>query len=88
MVNNRKLSEIAAEIAAEIKNGNWKRQSAYAAIPYLNAMGELESIEQQYHSDSAKSVVLYFLANAGTWRGEIARRVKKELNDMVKAAKG
>lgn len=28
-------------------------------------------------------VVCYFLANAGTWRGDVARRVKKELKALV-----
>ena len=36
------------------------------------------------YQDSGRSVVAYFLANAGTWRGEVARRVKKELNAMIK----
>jgi hypothetical protein len=34
--------------------------------------------------DDAKTIVLYFLANAQTWRGEVAKRVKAELNLMVK----
>ena len=82
----RKINEIAAEIAGEINNGNWPRKNAYAAIPYLNGMAEVEALDEPYHSDSGKSLVLYFLANASTWRGEVARRVKKELNDMLKAA--
>jgi hypothetical protein len=27
----------------------------------------------------------YILANANTWKGETARRIKKELNAMIKA---
>jgi len=34
--------------------------------------------------DSGDSIVRYFLSNASTWRGETARRVKKELNAMLK----
>jgi hypothetical protein len=33
--------------------------------------------------DTGKSIVLYFLSNAGTWRGETAKRVKAELKKMV-----
>lgn len=78
----RKLSEIAKEIWHD-----WDEKVNYAARPYLEAMGDLDSIKDDYFQDSGKSVVLYFLANANTWRGDVARRVKKELNDMVKSCK-
>jgi len=34
--------------------------------------------------DSGKSIVSYFLANAGQWRGEVAKEVKAELKRRVK----
>jgi hypothetical protein len=34
--------------------------------------------------DDAKSIVSYFLCNATTWRGEDARRIKKELKDAIR----
>lgn len=77
----RELHVIAEEIRAD-----WSAQgrgvSPYAA-PYLSAMAELDSVDGQYYADSAASIVRYFLANAGTWRGETARRVKAELKSMV-----
>jgi len=78
----RKLSEIAKEIWRD-----WDEKVNYAARPYLEAMDELDSIKDMYIYDTGKSVVLYFLSNATTWRGDVARRVKKELNDMVKSCK-
>lgn len=75
---SRPLSAIAEEIQRD-----WKRPY-FGAVPYLSAMAELDSVEGEYYEDSAASVVRYFLANAGTWRGETARRVKAELNAMVK----
>lgn len=72
------------EIAAEIRK-DWKKVN-YAAVPYLDAMSSLSSIKDNYYYDSGVSVVLYFLCNANSWRGEVARRVKKELNVMAKAA--
>ena len=48
-------------------------------------MQTLDSINDMYMFDSAKSVVIYFLSNATTWRGEIARNIKKELNKMLKS---
>ena len=74
----RNLSEIANEIRS-----NWSNVY-FGAVPYLEAMGTLNTIEDNYFMDSGRSVVAYFLANAGTWRGEVARRVKKELNKMLK----
>ncbi len=74
---NRPLYEIAREIEKD-----WKRPY-FGAVPYLEAMGYLNSIEDNFIEDSGKSVVLYFLANANTWRGEVARRVKTELKRMA-----
>ncbi len=75
---NRPLYEIAREIEKD-----WERPY-FGAVPYLEAMGYLNSIEDNFIDDSAESVVLYFLANANTWRGETARRVKAELKAMTK----
>lgn len=74
----RPLYIIANDIRAD-----WARPF-YGAVPYLDAMGALDSIEDKFFEDSAKSVVLYFLANAQTWRGDTARRVKAELKAMTK----
>ena len=70
-------------IAAEIQK-DWGQKVNYAAKPYLEAMKELDLISDQYYLDSASSVVMYFLGNAQGWRGDTARRVKKELNQMLK----
>lgn len=72
-------------IATEIRN-DWKKPY-FGAVPYLDAMRSLASIHDNYGSDSGRSIVIYFLANANTWRGDIARRVKAELKDMLKGAK-
>lgn len=61
---------------------HWKKVN-YAAKPYLKAMGTLRSIEDAYVFDSGRSVVLYFLANAATFRGADARRIKKELKALL-----
>lgn len=70
------------EIAFEIKS-NWESWRKSYARDYLEAMSELNSIEDNYFFDSAKSIVLYFLANAQSWRGDVARRIKAELKAMV-----
>lgn len=68
------------EIAAEIRK-DWKNVSPYAA-PYLQAMSCLESINDNYLYDSGRSIVAYFLSNAGSWRGEVAKRIKAELKSL------
>jgi hypothetical protein len=78
MATTRPLYVIASEIRKDWKN------VYFGAVPYLNAMSSLDSIEDNYILDSGKSVVLYFLNNATTWRGETARRVKAELKAMSK----
>ena len=74
----RTLSEIAREIRKD-----WTKVY-FGAVPYLDAMSTLNSIDDNYYADNARSIVLYFLANAGTWRGETAKRVKAELKAMSK----
>ena len=69
-------------IASEIRK-NWPKPN-FAAVPYLEAMASLNSIGDSYGYDSAKSIVLYFLSNASTWRGDEAKRIKAELKAMTK----
>ena len=76
-MNARPLSVIAREIRAD-----WAKVN-YAAKPYLDAMAQLNSIDDNYYADSAKSVVLYFLANATSWRGEKAKAIKAELKKIA-----
>lgn len=77
-MTHRYLSEIAAEIQTD-----WK-SIFYGAVPYVDAMRELKTLHDRYYHDTAKSIVTYFLANAGTWRGPAARRIKAELNTILK----
>jgi len=73
---DRSIRPIAREIAAD-----WKKPY-FAAGPYLRAMHSLDSVNDAYGYDSARSVILYFLSNAAAWRGDAARRVKAELRSM------
>jgi hypothetical protein len=69
------------QIAKEIKK-DWTKVY-FGAVPYLDAMSSLDKITDNYYHDSAKSIVLYFLANAGTWRGTVAKAIKAELKKMA-----
>lgn len=71
-----------SEIALEIKK-DWGKVSPYAA-PYLTAMYCLTNVTDRYQLDDGKSIIAYFLSNAGTWKGETAKRIKAELKLMIK----
>ena len=71
-----------ADIALEI-NADWKKPY-FGAVPYLEAMYRLDKVTDNYYQDSAESIILYFLANASTWRGEVAKAIKLELKRRVK----
>lgn len=70
------------EIAEEIRQ-DWYPMN-FAAIPYCEAMLTIEKIDDHYYADTAKSVVSYFLTNAQSWRGPVARRIKLELKEMLR----
>lgn len=77
MADGRSLGVIAGEIRRD-----WKPMNA-AARPYVDAMVNLRSVDEMYYQDSGRSIVRYFLANAETWRGEVARRIKAELHRLL-----
>jgi hypothetical protein len=77
-MTTRTLSVIASEVKRDWQNVN------FAAKPYLDAMSSLNSINDSYGWDSAKSIVLYFLSNASSWKGEKAKAIKAELKAMCK----
>lgn len=69
-------------IARDIRD-NWPNVN-YAAEPYLSAMSTMIDIHGMYFSDTNRDVVLRFLSNAATWRGEDAQRIKAELKALLK----
>jgi hypothetical protein len=70
------------EIAREIRR-DWKKVY-FGAVPYLEAMHALNDLSSHYAYEDATSIINRFLSNASAWRGETARRVKAELNTMLK----
>ena len=77
------LSDMSISQIADLISTDWQKVN-YAARPYLSAMFSLGKVSDLYGFDSGKSVVLYFLSNASSYRGEIAREIKKELNKRIK----
>lgn len=84
----RNLSDIAKDIRA-----NWKNISI-GAEPYLQAMEEIHSSEPDASTffekgdtlvfENAKTLSMYFLFTAYSWRGEAAKRIKSELKKQYK----
>lgn len=73
----RDICLIGKEIEAE-----WK-VPYYGAAPYLIAMRELHKVTDFYGQESGESIIRYFLANANYFRGEKARRLKRELKELL-----
>ena len=75
---NRAINEIAQEIQKV-----WGAKLYFGARPYLFAMLSLRDATDTYGMDSAKSIIVYFLANASTFRGEQAKALKAELKKIA-----
>lgn len=78
----RPLYLIAKDIRDDYRSKG-KPVHPYAA-PYVDAMAQLETIDQMYYADTADSVVRYALSNLSSWRGDKAREIKAELKSMLK----
>jgi len=81
-ISEMTLSEIAEEIWQEQRLAG--KPIYYASRPYLEAMLDLRSIEDNYIADSGASIVAYFLSNASTMRGPFLKAARKELNARLK----
>jgi hypothetical protein len=77
-INSRPVYKIAEEIL-----NDWQAPY-FGARPYLAAMLTINNELENYGQDTAKSIILYFLSNASTYRGSKAKELKKELKTLIK----
>jgi hypothetical protein len=77
-MTHRPIYEIARDI-----HRDWAKVN-FAAKPYLDAMSSLQAITDSYGFDNARSIVLYFLSNASSYRGDKAKALKAELKALTK----
>ena len=77
-LQNLTINQIAAVIRMDWKNVN------FAAKPYLSAMLQIVDVNEKYGYDDARSILFYFLSNATSWRGDVAKSVKAELKRRLK----
>tara|TARA_R110000796_G_scaffold214892_1_gene330889 strand:+ start:486 stop:734 length:249 start_codon:yes stop_codon:yes gene_type:complete len=74
---NRSLNTVAEDIRQ-----SWKNIS-FNAAPYVDALESMNRIEDIYLVGNGVSVVEGFLANASSFRGADAKRIKAELEAMI-----
>lgn len=63
---------------ARVIRADWHKPY-FGAVPYIDALRACDDWDADYGRDSVESLVCYFRANAGTWRGPVARAVKAAL---------
>jgi hypothetical protein len=72
------LSALNIAALARVIRRDWQKVY-FGAAPYLHAMATLDKASDSYGYDSGKSIIRYFLANASTYRGPMAKAIKTEL---------
>lgn len=79
MGNKRTFQQIARDIKSVWLN------VYFGAVPYLETMLTLDTSDpnDMYLYDTAGDIVRYFLANAQTFRGADANKLKAELKSML-----
>jgi peptidoglycan hydrolase-like protein with peptidoglycan-binding domain len=76
------------ELASMIRR-DWSQQGKgvnFAAKPYLDAMMGLQSHNDMYGADSGRTILAYFLGNAGSYKGPQAKLIKAELKRRLREA--
>ncbi len=77
MTGERSVYDISNEIKACWKNPNRN------AADYHSHMKNIVHVGEDYYMDNALGIIHRFLLWARGWRGEDARRIKKELNALI-----
>lgn len=85
MLQGKELSSMSLEEIARVIRKDWKKVN-FGAVPYLEAMGEIDS-NGMFMNDPWNHIVAYFLGNANTWKGPVAKEVKAELKKRLKKNK-
>ena len=80
------LADLSLSDIAYIIKKDWKKVSKtgvnYAAAPYLDAMKCMSTIKDKYGAEDGKTIILYFLSNASTWKGPVAKEIKDYLKKL------
>lgn len=79
----RPLHEIASDVRRAWVGKSGESKVYFGAEPYLAAMEKMVSIDDNFGYDRGRSIVAYFLGNANSFRGPVARAIKAELRGML-----
>ena len=85
------LNSIMVEMIADMKKicreqktpTTWRKKYVYA-VPYIDAILTINSINDRYGFDTGRGLVNYLLANLNTYKGETAKRLKGLLKEHLK----
>ena len=82
--NTLNLSDLARLIRRAWKTKEVRPNVHPTAKPYLDALDTMDKITDNYVADPGSQIVAYFLGNATSWRGPVAKAVKAELKRRLK----
>ena len=77
------LEKMTLSQIADLISNSWNNMPL-KIDEYVEAMSQIESIEDKYGDyETGAEIVTYFLANAKSWQGDIAKDVKQHLNNLI-----
>ena len=61
----------------------WLENISLRALPYAEAMMNLNNKNDKYGQNDAKIIISYFLSNAKQWQGKVAREIKNIWKNVI-----
>jgi hypothetical protein len=77
-----RLKKMSIKEISQLIIDDWKKQGKVPKT-YLKPMLELKTLDDSYGSDSATSIISYFISNCSNWHGDVARTTKKYLKEIL-----
>lgn len=85
LLQGKDISQLTLGELQRIIKKDWGSKVNFAAKPYLEAMAGIEG--GMYGQDPWQQIIGYFLSNATSWKGSVAKAVKDELKKRLKQNK-
>lgn len=83
MVIHEMIADMKKVCSEQKKPTTW-REKFWSAVPYIEALGNLDSPDESYGWDKGKDLINYLLANLTTYRGDKAKEFKALFKEMAK----
>jgi len=81
IIEGASLGQLAEMIQDDLADQG--KEMYFGAVPYIDALSTMDSMDDRYGADSAQSVVAYALSNLQTYKGAKARAIKAELKKRL-----